>query len=94
MKITRLNHLIRYIDKLNIKDLSIRFIQIGLHSDTYKIIAHTPNYLFEMIFTRYISTKGKVLFMCDAVYYTEQEIVEIAKNNIDEIKYYMQQKTP
>ncbi len=86
MEITTLNQVVKYIDKVNNNHFHIRFTQIGLKGDTYKIVGRSPQYLFEMLFTRYISTKGKVLFMCGDEYYTEQELVKIIKNNIDSIE--------
>ena len=93
MEITTFNQLVKYIDNIKIKNLYIRFTQIGLKGDTYKIVCSTPNYLFEMFFTRYISIRGKVLFMCGDEYYNEKELIKIIKNNIDDIKIIASRET-
>ena len=85
MEITTFKQLVKYIDNLKIKGISIRFTQIALKANTFRMMCSTPSIIYENYFTRYTSTKGKVLFMCGDEYYNEKEIVEHMIRHLDEI---------
>ena len=87
MEVTTFYQLKKYTDMyFNHRDFLVEFFFIGLRGDTIKMEIHKPIITYTSYFKRYISTKGKVLFMYDDDYYTEQELVEEIKIYID--KFY------